>query len=324
MRKLKVTVIFSLIITAACWIASREVFAADASHTKTSSMAETPTEETDVFEPEATKLVLVDATPLDPMKIEWSTSYSISGSDAQWQMNRGHTDRNLFKENSFQSTVNFGVIDGFDMGITEGFSSLIDKANNYDETGGATDPDTGESLDQTDGPHKGHGFQDMTVNGRWRFYQSCNKKFRLAYVPYLVIPVGRRSNFDHLGPSQGYVSMGNTLAATKDIKRWTMSGNLGYEVPLARKKRRENSSGALTVGGGIGYHLFDWFQPQIEALYLQEFKSPGKGTMLFSMVFGAIIPINDHLRFDLGMVQDIAGSGTDQAISGIFKIVLLT
>ena len=319
MNKLKITAIFFSIITAIFWINPGEVFAINESHTKT-----LPTEETEVFEPEATKLVLVDATPLDPGKIEWCTSYSLIGSNAQWQMNRGRTDRGPFREDSFQSTVNFGIFQGFDFGITEGFSILADKENNYDETGGATDPDTGGSLDETEGPHKGHGLQDMTMNGRWRFYQSCNKTFRLAYVPYLVIPVGRRSNFDHLGPSQGYVSMGNTLAATKDIKRWTMSGNLGYEVPLARKKRRENSAGTLTVGGGVGYHILDWFQPQIEALFLQEFKRPGKCTTLFSMVFGAIIPINDHLRFDLGMVQDIAGSGTDQAISGVFKIALLT
>jgi len=319
MNKFKYAAMFFSIIVALFWIDPGETFAADEYHAKT-----LPTEETEVFEPEATKLVLVDATPLDPRKIEWCTSYSLIGSNAQWQMNRGRSARKPFRENSFQSTVNLGVFDGLDMGITEGFSMLTDKANNYDETDGATDPATGESLDETDGPHKGHGLQDMSVNGRWRFYQSCNKTFRLAYVPYLVIPVGRRSNFDHLGPSQGFVSMGNTFAATKDIKRWTMSGNLGYEVPLAHKEKKGNSSGTLSVGCGAGYHILDWFQPQIEALYLQEFESPGKGAALFSMVFGAIVPINDHLRFDLGMIQDIAGSGTDQAISGIFKVVVLT
>ena len=210
------------------------------------------------------------------------------------------------------------------MGINEGYSILADKGNNYDETGGALDPDTGESLDKTNGPHQGHGLNDMTVNGRWRFYQSGDKTFRMAYVPYVVIPVGRRSNLDHLGPSQGYVSLGNTLAVTKDIKRWTMSGDLGYEVPLAPKKRRENSAGELTVGYGVGYHIFKWLQPEIETLYTQDFENPGKGAKLVSMVFGVIIPVNDHLRFDLGMVQDIAGSGTDQTTSGVFRIALLT
>lgn len=282
-----------------------------------------PTQETTVFEPEATKLVLVDATPLDPGKIEWVNSYSFTGSGKQWQTSGSRDSRKLFRESSFQSTMNVGIFDGFDMGITEGFSILSDKENNYDETGGLVD-DEGESLDETDGPHKGHGWQDMTVNGRWRFYQSRDTTLRVAYVPYVIIPVGRRSNLDHLGPSQGYVSLGNTLAVTKDISRWTLSGNLGYEVPVAHKARRENSAGTLTVGGGGGYHLFDWLQPQVEVLYSQEFQRSGKGAKLVTLVFGAIIPVNDHLRFDLGMTQDIAGSSADQATSGIFKLVLLT
>jgi len=129
---------------------------------------------------------------------------------------------------------------------------------------------------------------------------------------------------DHLGPSQGYTSLGNTFALTKDIHRWTMSGNVGYETPLAHKERRANSAGTLTVGGGAGYHLLDWIQPQIEALYTHGFENPGKGSKLFSMVFGAIIPVNEHLRFDVGMVQDILGSGTDQTTSGVFKVAFLT
>lgn len=320
MRTFRIFLINFLIMITAFGVVPGVVYAKDDPRNKTF-----PTEETEVFEPEATKIVLVDATPLDPMKIEWSTSYSITGSGKQFQTNGGRTGRKLFRESSFQSTVNFGVVEGFDIGITEGFSILADKENNYNEVDALIDPATGDPLeDTTDGPHKGHGWQDMTVNGRWRFYQSCDKTLRMAYVPYFVIPIGRRSNLDHLGPSQGYVSMGNTLAVTKDIKRWTMSGNLGYEVPFAHKKRRENSAGTMTLGGGAGYHIFDWIQPQIEMLYAQEFQSPGKGAKLFSMVFGAIIPVNDHLRFDVGMVQDIAGSGADQTTSGIFKLVLLT
>ena len=318
MNKLKIMAVLFLVSLAMSGAGSGEALAKDDPNVR-----DLPTEETEVFEPEATKLVLVDATPLDPKKIEWSTSYSIIGAGKQWQTNGGRTGRKLSRESSFESTVNVGVFEGFDMGITEGFSILEDKENNYDETGGLVDAD-GESLDETDGPHKGHGLQDLTVNGRWRFYQSSDKTFRMAYVPYLVIPIGRRSNLDHLGPSQGYVSMGNTLAVTKDIHRWTMSGNLGYEAPFAHKERCDNSAGTLTLGSGAGYHVFNWLQPQIETLYSQEFQNPGKGAKLFSMVFGAIIPVNEHLRFDLGMVQDIAGSGTDQTTSGIFKFVLLT
>ncbi|OQA56051.1 MAG: hypothetical protein BWY42_01206 [Candidatus Omnitrophica bacterium ADurb.Bin277] len=290
---------------------------------KHSSAKASVTRETEVFRPEPTKLTVVDATPVDPGHIEWVNTYSITGSKKQWRTNGRRTKRKFLREHGFETQANIGVFNGFDFGITQGFAYLLDKENNYDETGGAADAD-GESPDETDGPHRGHGRTDLILNGRWRFYQSCDETLRVAYIPSITIPIGRRSNLDHLGPSQGYVSMGNTLAVTKDMNRWTMSGNAGYEVPIAHKARRENYAGTLTLAAGAGYHVFDWLQPQVEVIYEHDFEQSGKGSKLVSMVFGAIIPVNDHLRLDLGVVQGIAGSNADQTTSGVFKLVLLT
>lgn len=310
-------------ITCICFgiIAFSSIFQTNGFAEEKLASKQSPTQETEVFQPCPAKLVVMDASPVDPGHLEVAFAYTIKGAGKQWRTNGGRKGRKLYRENVFDTAATFGVFDNVDIGITQGFSILADKENNYDETGGATDPAMGDSLDETDGPHKGHGLSDLIVNTRWRFYQSEDKTFRMAYIPSIVIPTGRRSNLDHLGPSQGYVSMGNALAVTKDIKRWTMSGNAGYEVPLAKKKRTGNSAGTMTFAAGAGYHVFDWLQPQIEMIYSHGFESPGKGSNLFSMVFGAIIPINDHLRLDLGLVQDIAGSNADQTTSGVFKTV---
>lgn len=302
--------------------ALKEYQGRDPRHSGTAVLS-SKTQETTVFQPEATKLTVVDATPVDPGHVEWVNTYSITGSKKQWETNGRCIRRKLLREHGFETQANIGIFKGFDFGVTQGFSYLLDKENNYDETGGATDG-SGESLDETDGPHRGHGLTDLILNARWRFHQSQDETLRVAYVPSITIPIGRRSNLDHLGPSQGYVSMGHVLAVTKDIHRWTMSGNVGYEVPLAHKARRENDAGTMTLAAGAGYHVFDWLKPQVEVIYGHNFEQSGKGSKLISMVLGAIIPVNDHLRFDVGCVQDIAGSGTDQTTSGVFKFALLT
>jgi hypothetical protein len=265
---------------------------------------------TSAFEPEAAKLFLVDATPVDPGKVELVMLYSIMGSKKQWKTSGGRVERKMLPEHVFEVEATIGVFDGFDFGLTQGYSILTDKEHEYDE--------------DAEGPHKGFGRSDLGVHARWRFYQSGDETLRVAWVPWIVIPTGRRSNRDHLGPSQGFVSLGNTLAVTKDIERWTMTGNIGYEALLAHRERRENSAGTFEVGYGVGYHIFDWLKPHVEAVYAYEFEQSGKGAKVFSMVFGVIMPLNDHLRFDAGLVQDIFGSGADQTTSGVFKIVLTT
>ncbi len=275
------------------------------------------------FEPEATKLVLADATPVDPGQVEWVSNYTITGSHKQWNARARRSERRLLQGSVFETQANIGIARGFDIGITQGYAVLRDKENNYDETGGAVD-ENGESLDGTDGPHKGFGLTDLSLNLRWLLFRSQDHTLRIAHIPAITIPIGRRSNLDHLGPSQGYVSLDNTLALTKDLGRWTMSTNAGYEAPLAGMEKTENAAGTMTFGAGAGYHVLNWLQPQAEVVYAHDFESHGKGAKVVSVAAGLILPLNDHLRFDLGIAQDIAGSGADQTTSGVFKAVLLT
>ncbi|MFZ5802610.1 MAG: transporter [Candidatus Omnitrophota bacterium] len=273
--------------------------------------------------PEPAKLVVTDATPVEPGGVELNFVYTLLGSKKQWATDGGRHSRKLLREHAFDSVVNIGLFRGFDVGIAQGFSLLTDKENNYDETGGEVDPATGEPLDATDGPHRGHGRSDLAVNGRWVFYQAQEESLRFAYIPSVVIPTGRRSNYDHLGPSQGYPSMGNLLAVTKDFRRWTATANAAYEVPLQNRRHTEDAAGTLSFGLGAGYQLFSWFQPEAEILYGQDFEVEGKGAKGVSVAVGAILPVHEHFRFDLGLVQDIAGSGREQATSGVFKLIVL-
>jgi hypothetical protein len=80
----------------------------------------------------------------------------------------------------------------------------------------------------------------------------------------------------------------------------------------------------LNTDLAAGYQIMRWLQPEIEFLYYHDFEKHGKGGKLFSMVFGLIVNFSEHIRADVGLVQDIGGSGKDQTTSGIFRLVLLT
>lgn len=284
-----------------------------------------PVGEKKILEPVHAKLLTTDASPVDPGHVEVNLVYSLQGGSFAWKTSGQRYHRRQYVNHVWDIQTNVGVYKNIDIGILQGFAHLRDPANNYNEFAGIIDPATGEEMeDTTDGPHHGGGYGDLIVTGRWRFYHNEKRKLEITYNPTVVIPTGRRSNLDHLGPSQGYTSFSNMLLITKDIGRFSGTLAAGYAAPLGPKDKTGHSAGSYDVNFGLGYQVFSWLHPEMECLWSQAFQSPGKGAKLFSMVAGVIMPLNDHLRFDLGIQQDIAGSNTNQTTAGIFKVVLTT
>lgn len=279
----------------------------------------------EILEPVHAKIVTTDASPVDPGHVELNLVYSLQGGSFAWRTSGERYHRREFVNHVWDIQANVGVYKNIDVGILQGFACLRDMENNYNEFAGVIDPNTGTEMeDPTEGPYHGGGHGDLIVTGRWRFFQSEKHKLEIAYNPTVVIPTGRRSDLDRLGPSQGYVSFTNMLLFTKDIGRFSGTFAAGYTAPLASKERTGNSAGSYDINFALGYQLFSWLHPEIECLWSQGFQSPGKGAKIFSMVAGVIIPVNDHLRFDAGIQQDLAGSGVNQTTAGIFKVILTT
>ncbi len=280
-------------------------------------------EESKSFEPTHVKLVTTDASPVDPGHVELIFSYLIRGGKFGWKtdMERYKHGKLLIHEWMTQTTV--GIYKNIDLGIIQGFQHLSDKENNYNEVAGMIDPLTGaEMADPTGGPGHGFGRTDLGITGRWRFFTSEKHKLEVAYNPTVFVPTGRRSNFDHLGPSQGFTSFENAIAITKDLGRWSTNSHIGYHAPLASMERTENYAGAFHMNGAVGYQVCRWLHPELELVWLHEFEKHGKGGKILSLVAGTIIPVNNHVRFDLGVQQDLFGSGTEQNTAGIFKIAV--
>ncbi len=273
---------------------------------------------------EHSKLITMDASIIDPGHVEVDLFYTLQGGSFAWGTDGKRKKRREVLNQSWDTETYIGLFKNVDIGIFQGFTSLTDRESNYNEMAGVIDPDTGEEMeDPTEGPFHGGGIGDLGITGRWRFYHNEQKKLEIAYNPTVIIPTGRRSNLDHLGPSQGYTSLTNALVFTKDIKRFTGNFSVGYTVPLAHSYRTGNSAGSYDLNLAIGYQVFSWLQPEVEILWAQGFEKHGKGAKILSLVAGVIMPVHEHVRLDLGIQQDIAGSSVDQTTTGIFKIALL-
>lgn len=274
---------------------------------------------------EHSKVATMDATTNDPGQVEFWGSYMIEGGKFAWKSNGEREKRGTYQAQILETQTTVGVFEGVDIGIIEWFQHTLDKENNYNEVRDLTDPDTGGPMqDETEGPTHGFGWGDLGVTVHWRVYDSVEKKLEIAYIPTIFVPTGRRSNFDHIGSSQGYTTLDNSFAFTKDIGRWNGTANLGYDAPLAYSKSTNGYCGTAHANLAIGYQVFRWLQPEAELIYLHDFGGHGQTANLASVVLGAIMPMGDHFRLELGVLQDVFGSNKVQTTSGIFSFAFLT
>ncbi|HOW87634.1 MAG TPA: transporter [Candidatus Omnitrophota bacterium] len=274
---------------------------------------------------EHSKVMTTDATPNDPGQVEVWTSYAVQGGKFDWLSDGERKNRGTYLAQSWETQITLGVYNGIDIGIIGWFQHTLDKSNNYNEFRDMMDPDTGGVMeDTTEGPTHGFGWGDLGVTGHWRFYDSAEKKLEISYIPLLFVPTGRRSNLDHIGASQGYTSLDNSLAFTKDVGRWNGTLNLGYNSPLAHWERTGHYYGTGHVNFAVGCQVLSWLQPEAELIYQHDFGGHGMTANLFSVVVGLIMPFGDHVRAEMGVQQDVLGSNKIQTTSGIFSLAFLT
>jgi hypothetical protein len=274
---------------------------------------------------EHSKVVTLDATTNDPGQVEVWGSYMIRGGKFAWGSNGEREKRGTYETQTWIAQTTVGIIKDVDITITEWFQHTLDKANNYNEFRDMMDPSTGEAPeDTTEGPTHGFGMGDLGIMGRWRFYDSAEKKLEITYSSTVFVPTGRRSNLDHIGASQGYTSLTNAFAFTKDLGRWNGTLNVGYTSPLAHWERTNHYYGTAHANFAVGYQVFNWLQPEAELLYFHDFGGHGMTANLVSVVLGVVMPLGDHVRFELGAVQDVLGSNKVQTTAGIFSVAFLT
>jgi len=205
-----------------------------------------------VCECECAKLNTEDAWPVGPGEFELEFAYSFSRAARQWGNHWNGLNRGLTQEHAFELGLTYGVTDGLDVGIGVGFADIYDR---------------------DDAAEYGRGFMDVSLGAKWQFYHDDDLQLSLAYLPAVTVPVGRRSNSDHIGASQEYWSLDQRVAMTKFWGRWTMNADVGYSLPLGEEA--DGARGTLDCNAAVGYQLCEWLQPEIEMNYAHEFVSGG-------------------------------------------------
>ncbi len=245
------------------------------------------------------KINTPDASPVDPGHFEIESSYGYSHSKRFWG-NDGHTHtRNLAREQELGLSATIGIAENIDVSVGGSYVWLKDKDNDFDADG----PEFG--------PTSGHDFGDLEVSGRYRFFESKENSFELAYIGGVTIPTGSDSSRDEMGTSQEFWSFNQTLVASKDWGKWTANADIGYALPLGNK--RENARGCFNADVAVGYQYLPWLQPEIELNYGHDFLTAEEDSDVLAATIGLVMPVNDQYRVNLGVQQGLWGRNADKA-----------
>ncbi len=96
------------------------------------------------------------------------------------------------------------------------------------------------SVHPVGGGHQ-FGLGDTLIGSKWRFLEEEERRPQLAFYPQAALPTGNRAR----GLGDGDASYLIPLVGQKSWGKWTLYGNLGYTVQMAKDKRNFWYSGVV-------------------------------------------------------------------------------
>lgn len=238
-----------------------------------------------------------DASPVDPGRFEIESIYAYNSANRSWDNNGNNYARGFLSEHSASMSLTAGLVKNLDVAISSSYNWLRDKSNDYDGDGNP-------------GPTTGNGIGDTGISARYRFIQSEAYSLDVAYIGGFTIPTGERSEASHLGASQEYWSLNQTLVASKDWGKWTANADAGFSLPFGDRKGA--ARGALNADLGVGYQILPWLQPEAELNYARDFVANADDAETLAVTAGLVMPICDRLRVNAGVQQAVWGRNADK------------
>ena len=252
------------------------------------------------FACEHTKLNTQDADPWGAGEGELDFRYTFSRATRQWGNDWDGQKRSLAEEQYFEAYVLYGLSDNLEVSLGSGYADLYDR-----------DEDA----------RTGRGPMDLWIALKWKFYDDEESALKLAYVPGVTIPTGRRAGSDHLGTSQECWTFDQQLALTKDWGLWTANCDVGYWLPFGDEAN--GWRGTFTSDAALGYHVTEWLQPECELNYAHDVVRSDQDADDIAVTAGFIICASDHLRLDVGAQRSVAGRNADRGICGILNLAYI-
>jgi hypothetical protein len=193
-----------------------------------------------------------------------------------------------FYEWSHRFVLTRGISDDLDLAVGSGYSWMGD-----DETA----------------PRCGHGFVDLIVSAKWRFFKNEKRRLAFAYVPTLTAPTGSASSPDRLGPSQEFWSLDTRFAVVKDwSRRFSTNFDVGYELIFGHPG---DSLGRLGANLAVGCQLLAQLQPELEFNYNRDFVRGNQDADRIAVTVGVVMPLSDPVCLRAGAQRGIAGRNVD-------------
>ncbi len=242
---------------------------------------------------------------MDPGRFQLQPSFEYIRSTRAWDSSGDSHERGLFREQFLGFSATAGLINNVDININSGYSWIKDEDNDFDEDGFS-------------GPLRGNNLTDLEMSGRYRFLNDEENHLEIAYIGGVTIPTGNDSDQSEIGTSQEYWSFDQTLVATKDWGQWTLNGDIGFSLPIGNK--RDNDRGTLNTDLALGYQVLPWLQPEVELNYSQDFQKNEDDSQVLAVTAGFVMPINETLRVNIGVQQDVWGENTDKTTTIITSV----
>ena len=208
----------------------------------------------DIKPPEASKFFTEDGTVAEKGKFELQTIYTFSTATHQFDSNSNNIDRESTNTHTLTKEITYGLLDTLEVSLDIGWAFLNDNDSN---------------------PSTGNGLTDLVLIPKWNFYTSKNN-WSFVYSPVLVIPIGDESDADEIGPGQGFWTIDQKIAVTKNWGNLTFNTDVGFALPLGEK--RETYRGTLYWDGALGYQvtpLLNLFLKSIQlTIFMKKMKKP--------------------------------------------------
>jgi len=238
----------------------------------------------EVVECEHAKLNTDDASTLDAGAFELGLSYGFTEARRAFTDHWARTGRGYSREEALGLELGYGLMEDLSIGLGIGYASLYDRDSD---------------------PMTAHGWGDLEVSAKWRFYHDEARRLEIAYTPALSLPTGEDEMTDD------FFNLFNGIAISKDWGGpWTSNFDLGYSYPIGG--HRDDYRGTLSANAALGYQLTDWAQPEIELNYAHDFMH-GDDADLLAVTCGCILCVHENVRLDVGVQQALTGRNADRS-----------
>ncbi|MBN1493441.1 MAG: transporter [Candidatus Omnitrophica bacterium] len=241
------------------------------------------------FETDQSKINTEDAGPVAPGDIEVGFTYNLAMAKRQYDNDADRRRRGYLREHAYDLAFATGIVDGIDIHFGIGYADLFDKDNGV--------------------PSHGHGWSDIEIGSKLQLYHSDERELTFTYFPSVVIPSGRESRSDRLGPGGDSTVFTQRLIVSKNWGRWNVNGDTAYGLLIGN---RQGARGTWDINCACGYQVYSWLQPAVELNYAHDFVNSSSDADSFAITGGLIMPVHERVRVNAGVQQVLAGRNADQ------------